>query len=836
VRIRTRLFLLLLVLTLVPLGLLGVLSYRVARTSVEGKVAEQLTKVRDEISSDVQASMMRIEGVIDELTRDRNFELYLRYTGKKDVSILEEIIQRTFEYHLSKDDRFLGVIVDFPSGDRLVILKPGLDLRPSNQSGGISLVGENAVAITRRIERGGVPPSAALPGAASGTIHFYVRPEILMDRVRSASIGRDRPVDGFLILGDRLFAPDRSVNEPVLGTDWRNGSWLTWPGRVAAVGPIEDLPDVSAGTIYAGASMPEEAYLAPVRRVRTISALIMLLAAALALFASLFFATTIVRPIRAMVGLTRRLADGDLAARLSETRGDEIGDLARDFNAMGEKLEESQTRIEERNAALMREQARVDLAVNMCRNVLSARGFEAQVQAVCEEIRKHFGIARVAVYLVNDEGTRIEGVAAAGFLAAFVRGQDYPVEDRPGDESYRAIARAASRGERVVFRRDRAENAGPAANETEESRMEHEEYACFPLRSYNRTLGVVAVFVRPGGGILGEEMIATIEAFADLVSLAILEAKTTAEAREAYLEVLTALAGVIEKRDAYTGLHTENVLAYSTALARAAGQTEDEIEGIRIGAILHDIGKIGIADSSLQKKGALTPQELEEMKRHPLIGFDILSGSRFLRASREIVRHHHERWDGTGYPDRLKGAEIPIAAQIVAIADAYDAMVTDRPYRNGMSTADAIKRIKEGAGSQFNPYLVDLFIEAMGLEGGDKAHELESREEGTVLQCRVSGCLTLDAGRELAERADQWLTSRGRGVVIDMKEVKRLTDGGIWVLLRTSWRCRAVDGLMVLVCEGEVRERILALSADFPFRIVRDIETAARLVRSRQVG
>jgi HD-GYP domain-containing protein (c-di-GMP phosphodiesterase class II)/HAMP domain-containing protein len=828
-------------LTLFPLGILGVLSYRVARASVEEKVAEQLMKVRDEITSDVQFSMARIDGVIDELAGDRNFELYMRYVGAKDVDILKEIIQRTFEYHLSKDERFLGVIATFPSGDRLVILKPGLDLRPSNLSGGVSLVGENAIAITRRIERGVVAAGAegAVGAGAVCTIHFYVKPEILMDRVRTASIGRDRPVDGFLILDGRLFAPDRAANESVLGADWRHASWIAWPGRVAAVGPVEvaagadgvtTAASVERAPIFAGASMPEEAYMAPLRRVRTISALIMLSAAALASFASLFFATTIVRPVQAIVRLTHRLADGDLKARLSESRGDELGDLARDFNFMGEKLQESQARIEERNTALVREQARVDLAVNMCRNVLSARGFEAQVQAVCEEIRKHFGIARVAVYLVNDEATRIEGVAAAGFLAAFVRGQDYPVEDRPGDEPYRAIARAAARGERVIFRR-----AGGAID-AEESRIEHEEYACFPLRSYHRTLGVIAVFVRPGGGTLDEEMIATIEAFADLVSLAILEAKTTAEAREAYLEVLTALAGVIEKRDAYTGMHTENVLAYSTALARAAGLSEDEIEGIRIGAILHDIGKVAIPDSSLQKKGALSPQELEEMKRHPLIGFDILSGSRFLRASREIVRYHHERWDGSGYPDKLKGVEIPMAAQIVAIADAYDAMVTDRPYRKGMTTAEAITRIKEGAGSQFNPFLVDLFIEAMGLEGGDKEHRLEFAEEGSVLQCRLSGCLTLDAGRELAESAEKWLTTRGRGIVINMKDVKRLTDGGIWVLLRTSWRCRAVDGLLVLVCEGEVRERILALSADFPFRIVRDADTATQLVRSRQVG
>jgi HD-GYP domain-containing protein (c-di-GMP phosphodiesterase class II) len=149
----------------------------------------------------------------------------------------------------------------------------------------------------------------------------------------------------------------------------------------------------------------------------------------------------------------------------------------------------------------------------------------------------------------------------------------------------------------------------------------------------------------------------------------------------------------------------------SCAVAQAMNLTADQVEEIRIGALLHDIGKIGIADSVLQKPGRLTKEEMALIHQHPRIGRTILEGVRGFRSYLPVVELHHEDWNGTGYPLGLRGDAIPLAARIVHLADAYDAMTSDRPYRRGMSRQQAIGILKDNAGTQFDPAIVLTFIE-----------------------------------------------------------------------------------------------------------------------------
>lgn len=795
-KIRGKLFLLLLVIALVPLVLLGGISYHLAREAVEGQVRNQLTRASDDLRGELVRSIAAVDEMVAGISRDHTFRVYARHVGKEDVAILRDVLEQVFRFHLQKDDRYLGVIATFSGGERFVVLKPGMSELSLSDLRALSFVGDDLFCMARRV------------GSDSGaaTIHVYVRPSLLTGAFSRVALGETSPMSGFFLLDGRVYASRREAVPPGIADGGLSSAWFSGGGRVAVAGPVADLP------LVAGAAMSEDSYLEPVRRLRTAALLVALLTLAGITFAALAFAAGIVRPVSALVRLTHTFAGGDLAARVPSTRPDELGDLARDFNAMAGTIQESQARLAERSRALEEEKARVQLAINMCRNVLAEHGFEAQVRAVCEEIRGHVKAHRVAVYLVDHDARRVEGVAVAGGHAAWVRGQDYPLVDQPGPGLAAAIPRCALRGSTEAGR-------GVGTGEGEEG--EGTAFACVPLRGHGRTIGVVAIVAPPDR--LGEGMLATVEAFAHLVALAILEARTAAEAREAYIDVLSALAGVIEKRDAYTGMHTENVLAYSTALARAVGLSEEDLEGIRIGAILHDIGKVAMADASLQKAGELTREEFEEVKRHPMVGYEILSGARFLKSAREIVRHHHERWDGSGYPDKLKGTEIPVAAQIVAIADAYDAMTTDRPYRKGLSGAEAIARLRSASGSQFNPYLVDLFIETLGLEESESGFRVADRREAGTLWIEVDGCLTLDAGREVLTRAAEWLKhEERRRIVIDLARLDRLTDGGIWLLLRLSWRCRAAGGVLVLVARGTIREQILTLAADFPFRIVED--------------
>jgi response regulator RpfG family c-di-GMP phosphodiesterase len=178
----------------------------------------------------------------------------------------------------------------------------------------------------------------------------------------------------------------------------------------------------------------------------------------------------------------------------------------------------------------------------------------------------------------------------------------------------------------------------------------------------------------------------------------------------AYHETVTALASALESKDHGTGEHSQRVHHYAIELAKVAAPDVVEDESVGYGFMLHDVGKIGIPDRILQKAGPLTSTERRLMETHTVLGEQLLRGVSFLRGSGlEVVRSHHERWDGRGYPDGCSGPEIPAAARIFAVADALDAMTSDRPYRRAMSWAAAGRELEQQSGRQFDPAVVDAF-------------------------------------------------------------------------------------------------------------------------------
>ena len=195
-------------------------------------------------------------------------------------------------------------------------------------------------------------------------------------------------------------------------------------------------------------------------------------------------------------------------------------------------------------------------------------------------------------------------------------------------------------------------------------------------------------------------------------SLELLESYRRLE--ESSLEAIETLNATVDAKDPYTAGHSQRVQRIALAIGGELGLARDRMKALRHGALLHDIGKIGVPDVILTKPATLTPAEYDVIKRHPVDGARIVEKLGRLRAAVPLIRHHHERWDGRGYPDGLAGDAIPLEAAIVGLSDAWDAMTTDRPYHRALTLEEAVEEIRAGRGTQFAPAVVDAFFAALG--------------------------------------------------------------------------------------------------------------------------
>ncbi len=184
-------------------------------------------------------------------------------------------------------------------------------------------------------------------------------------------------------------------------------------------------------------------------------------------------------------------------------------------------------------------------------------------------------------------------------------------------------------------------------------------------------------------------------------------------AQRLYRETLASLSNALEAKDAVTSQHTEEVVRLAVSVAAELDLDLDAVQSVELGAVLHDIGKVRVPEAILNKPGPLTDEEWQVMRTHPEVGEQILRPIQSLQAILPLVRHHHERWDGTGYPDGLAGREIPLGARIVAVCDAYRAMTEDRPYRAALPKDEARAELALGAGSQFDPDCVEALVRAL---------------------------------------------------------------------------------------------------------------------------
>ncbi|MBD3419412.1 MAG: response regulator [Chitinivibrionales bacterium] len=248
----------------------------------------------------------------------------------------------------------------------------------------------------------------------------------------------------------------------------------------------------------------------------------------------------------------------------------------------------------------------------------------------------------------------------------------------------------------------------PNGNDHPESMQ---SYIAFPLKTYQRVLGVLNLVRRaPGTDFSGLDL-EIINVLASQATIAIENVRLYQNIRDNYLKTIRAFALAVEAKDRYTHGHSENVMNYTVKLASQMGLNDSEIEKIKYAGLLHDIGKIGVSELILNKPGKLTGAEFEEIKRHPELGARIIADVPFLKSLVPLILHHHEFYNGLGYPEGIAGDDIPYGARILAVCDSFEAMTSDRPYRTALSREKAYSILMENKGIQFDPNIVEVFAD-----------------------------------------------------------------------------------------------------------------------------
>jgi len=235
---------------------------------------------------------------------------------------------------------------------------------------------------------------------------------------------------------------------------------------------------------------------------------------------------------------------------------------------------------------------------------------------------------------------------------------------------------------------------------------------CAPLRIKDNVIGVINLSSEEPANYTAEDL-KLLSALTLQAAAAIENARLFDNLKDSFLTAVYTLAETIEKRDPYTGGHTKRVMEYSLAIGHFFDLSDQEMERLKLAAVLHDVGKIGVRDNILLKNGKLNDEEYSEMKRHTIYGGEVLKYIKYFKDIIPGVMHHHERYDGKGYPEGLKGDQIDVIARIISVGDTFDAMTSDRPYRKALSKEVACAEIAKYSGTQFDPEVVKAFLKAI---------------------------------------------------------------------------------------------------------------------------
>jgi HD-GYP domain-containing protein (c-di-GMP phosphodiesterase class II) len=388
------------------------------------------------------------------------------------------------------------------------------------------------------------------------------------------------------------------------------------------------------------------------------------------------------------------IAAGDYSKRIKDIKDEEIGQLAKSFNKITSELQNKINQLEESKRLLHNILNKIGSAVT------STKGIENLLELIIQTLVTGTDAVSGAIFLVESDTGDLTMKVSYGLPA----GMDKKALDFKKGLIKRVLE---DRKPEAVFNagKDEADFAGSNNNLAKDSIM------AAPLLYKNNVLGAIIICDKKGKKPFDNNDVVLLSNVCSQTAIAVENYTLNKNAEETYLETIMALAIAVETKDAYSKGHLDRVAEYSQRLGKALGLDEETLKILKHGAILHDVGKIGIRDDILKKEGPLNEEEQKEMREHVIIGVNIIKPIRSMAALSDLVRYHQELYDGRGYPDGLKGEEIPLTARIIKVCDSYDAMTTDRPYRKGMDKEQAKAELLAKSGIDFDPAIIKIFVE-----------------------------------------------------------------------------------------------------------------------------
>ena len=325
------------------------------------------------------------------------------------------------------------------------------------------------------------------------------------------------------------------------------------------------------------------------------------------------------------------------------------------------------------------------------------------IPSIFAEVNKAIKAEAQSIWLVDEEAGVIKCRFATGPESETLRGFAVSLATAS------VVGTSVSRKKSIIIK-DAQKDRRRARSADEWTGFVTRSLMTVPLVLKGKSIGAIQAVNKRGGKLFNQEDLDLFRAIADSAALAVNNAQLLAELQNSYDLTLDALSAALDLRDRETEGHSRRVVEYTARLAMEIGLDKETLKNIRRGALIHDIGKIGVPDAVLHKPGSLDEEETRIIQRHPEAGYKMLAGIPYLRNEIQIVLGHQEKWDGTGYPFGLRGEEITLGARLFAIADTFDALTSDRPYRQGRPYEVARKLIEEESGRQFDPQAVAAFI------------------------------------------------------------------------------------------------------------------------------